>query len=330
MALESLHAQDESVLNRLLEARAPGDVEARATRRPRRAVDGPMQALVQAVPAIDPTLEGAARSVAGKISHELQGLHAKIIHAAKRRDDTLRRQFTPDAVPGVPRRARAGAHRRLRVVPQPVRPGAGRPPRPRSRRSTRRALGRHGVAPTGPPCQPTPPTPPPPPPPRRRSAGAASGWRSRVVVGLPLARRARRSTSLLLRHVRAHHRRAAAGRARCARCRACSRRPFEIRRGQWLVDAAAGRPAERPRLRRARRARPARRVLAPRRRGHARRARRRSDGPALRVQVALQPRWAAGAGSAPDGKAVPTQAVVADRASTAAGRSTASHSTGRC
>jgi uncharacterized protein YllA (UPF0747 family) len=28
------------------------------------------------------------------VAHELQGLHHKVIHAAKRRDDTLRRQFT--------------------------------------------------------------------------------------------------------------------------------------------------------------------------------------------------------------------------------------------
>jgi bacillithiol synthase len=93
VALETLHAQDESVLNRLLEAALPGDVE-RAYQAAAAALDGPMQALVQAVPAIDPTLEGAARSVAGKVNHELQGLHAKIIHAAKRRDETLRRQFT--------------------------------------------------------------------------------------------------------------------------------------------------------------------------------------------------------------------------------------------
>jgi bacillithiol biosynthesis cysteine-adding enzyme BshC len=93
VALESLHAQDESVLNRLLEAALPGEVE-RAIQAAATALDGPMQALVQAVPAVDPTLEGAARSVAGKINHELQGLHAKIIHAAKRRDETLRRQFT--------------------------------------------------------------------------------------------------------------------------------------------------------------------------------------------------------------------------------------------
>jgi bacillithiol biosynthesis cysteine-adding enzyme BshC len=91
--LEALHAQDESVLNRLLEAALPGEVEG-AYHAAVTAIDGPMQALVQAVPAIDPTLEGAARSVAGKIAHELQGLHTKIIHAAKRRDETLRRQFT--------------------------------------------------------------------------------------------------------------------------------------------------------------------------------------------------------------------------------------------
>jgi len=93
VALASLHAQDESVLNRLLADALPAGVE-EAHQAALAALDGPMQALVRAVPAIDPTLEGAARSVAGKISHELQGLHTKIIHAAKRRDDTLRRQFT--------------------------------------------------------------------------------------------------------------------------------------------------------------------------------------------------------------------------------------------
>jgi bacillithiol biosynthesis cysteine-adding enzyme BshC len=92
VALESLHAQDESVLNRLLLAALPPEVE-QAYQAASAAVDGPLQALVHAVPAIDPTLEGAARSVAGKISHELHGLHTKIIHAAKRRDETLRRQF---------------------------------------------------------------------------------------------------------------------------------------------------------------------------------------------------------------------------------------------
>jgi uncharacterized protein YllA (UPF0747 family) len=65
-----------------------------------------MAAVIQAVPAIDPTLEGAAKSVFGKMAHELTTLHNKIIQAAKRRDETLRRQFVrtraqafPDGTP---------------------------------------------------------------------------------------------------------------------------------------------------------------------------------------------------------------------------------------
>ncbi|MFO7695069.1 MAG: bacillithiol biosynthesis cysteine-adding enzyme BshC [Vicinamibacterales bacterium] len=93
VGLEMLHAQDESVLNHLLETALPVDVD-QAYQAAAAALDGPMQALVRAVPAIDATLEGAARSAAGRINHELKGLHTKIIHAAKRRDETLRRQFT--------------------------------------------------------------------------------------------------------------------------------------------------------------------------------------------------------------------------------------------
>ena len=93
VAIESLHAQDESTLNHLLEAELPQDVE-RAYQDAAAALDERMQELLRVVPAIDPTLEGAARSVLGRMNHDLQGLHTKIIHAAKRRDDTLRRQFT--------------------------------------------------------------------------------------------------------------------------------------------------------------------------------------------------------------------------------------------
>ena len=42
---------------------------------------------------VDPTLEGAAKSTFGRMQHELQALHGKMIQAAKRRDETLRRQF---------------------------------------------------------------------------------------------------------------------------------------------------------------------------------------------------------------------------------------------
>jgi bacillithiol biosynthesis cysteine-adding enzyme BshC len=93
VALDTLHAQDESELNRLLEASLPQEVE-EAYEAASSALAERMQQLVQAVPSIDPTLEGAAKSTLGRIHHELQGLHTKIIHAAKRRDETLRRQFS--------------------------------------------------------------------------------------------------------------------------------------------------------------------------------------------------------------------------------------------
>ena len=52
-----------------------------------------MADVAAAVPQIDPTLEGAVNSTLGKLQHEVQSLHNKVIQAAKRRDDTLRRQF---------------------------------------------------------------------------------------------------------------------------------------------------------------------------------------------------------------------------------------------
>jgi uncharacterized protein YllA (UPF0747 family) len=53
-----------------------------------------MASLIDTIPVLDPTLEGAARSTLGKMQHDLQALHNKMIQAAKRRDDTLRRQYT--------------------------------------------------------------------------------------------------------------------------------------------------------------------------------------------------------------------------------------------
>jgi bacillithiol biosynthesis cysteine-adding enzyme BshC len=90
---ESLQAQDEAALNHLLEANLPPSIEL-AYQITERALKEGMQGLIEAVPQLDPTLEGAARSVLGRLEHDLDGLHSKIIHAAKRRDETLRRQFT--------------------------------------------------------------------------------------------------------------------------------------------------------------------------------------------------------------------------------------------
>jgi uncharacterized protein YllA (UPF0747 family) len=57
------------------------------------AVEREMARLVAAVPAIDPTLEGAASSTLGRMRHDLETLRGKMIQAAKRRNDTLRRQY---------------------------------------------------------------------------------------------------------------------------------------------------------------------------------------------------------------------------------------------
>jgi bacillithiol synthase len=92
LPLEALQAQDEAALNALLEAQIPQVIEesfSGATG----AIESQMTRLIEAVRALDPTLEGAARSTLGRMQHDLETLHTKIIQAAKRRDETLRRQF---------------------------------------------------------------------------------------------------------------------------------------------------------------------------------------------------------------------------------------------
>jgi bacillithiol biosynthesis cysteine-adding enzyme BshC len=90
--LESLRARDEASLNELLEAQLPPSVEA-SLRDAQRAIEERMTLIAKEVPQIDPTLEGAARSTLSRMQDDLKKLHAKIIQAAKRRDETLRRQY---------------------------------------------------------------------------------------------------------------------------------------------------------------------------------------------------------------------------------------------
>ena len=90
--LEALQPQDDSRLNDLLQAQIPGEVEtsfgdARTT------IDAALTRVSSALKTVDPTLEGAAQSTLGRMQHDLDTLHGKLIQAAKRRDDTLRRQF---------------------------------------------------------------------------------------------------------------------------------------------------------------------------------------------------------------------------------------------
>jgi len=92
VALESLRADDEAVLNELLEAQLPGHVEA-ALEDAALSADARMTELAAHVTEIDPTLEGAVRSTLSRMQDDLKKLHGKIIQAAKRKDETLRRQF---------------------------------------------------------------------------------------------------------------------------------------------------------------------------------------------------------------------------------------------
>ncbi|HKY20859.1 MAG TPA: bacillithiol biosynthesis cysteine-adding enzyme BshC [Vicinamibacterales bacterium] len=105
LPFEALQARDDSALNRLLAASLPEAID-RALTEADEAIAQKMAAVAAAVPAIDATLEGAAKSTLGKMQHDLSSLHGKVISAAKKRDETLRRQFYraraqafPDGIP---------------------------------------------------------------------------------------------------------------------------------------------------------------------------------------------------------------------------------------
>ncbi len=91
--LQDLRPQDESALNRLLESQLPPEVE-QSLKDADQAIRTSLQRVIEAMPALDPTLAGAARTTVSKMEHDLRALHGKVISAAKRRDDTLRRQFS--------------------------------------------------------------------------------------------------------------------------------------------------------------------------------------------------------------------------------------------
>lgn len=91
--LDELRTRDESALNNLLQAQLPPEIEASLTDA-ESALQASLQRVIDAMPALDPTLAGAAKSTMGKMEHDLRSLRGKVIQAAKRRDETLRRQFT--------------------------------------------------------------------------------------------------------------------------------------------------------------------------------------------------------------------------------------------
>ena len=86
-------AAGESALNRLLQSQLPPEIE-QSIKDAEEAIRAALQRVIEALPALDPTLGGAARTTLGRMEHDLRSLQSKVIQAAKRRDETLRRQFT--------------------------------------------------------------------------------------------------------------------------------------------------------------------------------------------------------------------------------------------
>src|SRR5829696_3502450 len=90
--IEDLQPQDESGLNRLLQSQLPKTVE-QALAEADESIRRTMQRVIEVMPEVDPTLAGASRTTLGKMEHDLHALQGKVIQAAKKRDETLRRQF---------------------------------------------------------------------------------------------------------------------------------------------------------------------------------------------------------------------------------------------
>jgi bacillithiol synthase len=90
--LERLRPRDDGALNALLQAQLPPGIE-RSLDETATTIDARLEALGSSVVALDATLEGAVHSTRSRMHDDLRKLHGKIIQAAKRKDDTLRRQF---------------------------------------------------------------------------------------------------------------------------------------------------------------------------------------------------------------------------------------------
>jgi bacillithiol biosynthesis cysteine-adding enzyme BshC len=90
---EALRSRDESALNRLLQSQLPPEIE-QSLKHAEDTLRAALQRVIDAMPALDPTLAGAAKTTMSKMEHDLKALQGKVIQSAKRRDETLRRQFT--------------------------------------------------------------------------------------------------------------------------------------------------------------------------------------------------------------------------------------------
>jgi bacillithiol biosynthesis cysteine-adding enzyme BshC len=90
--LEALQPQDDRALNRLLERELPHDFDARLSELQQIIASG-LESLRPSITAVDATLGGALETTGARLRETLKTLQSKVIQAAKRKDDTLRRQF---------------------------------------------------------------------------------------------------------------------------------------------------------------------------------------------------------------------------------------------
>jgi len=92
LPLEELHVAEETALKRIIERSLPVDVEG-ALHAMQQAMTERGRTLRDAMASVDSTLAGAVDTTLERMRETLQSLHGKVIQAAKRNDDTLRRQF---------------------------------------------------------------------------------------------------------------------------------------------------------------------------------------------------------------------------------------------
>ena len=93
LPLEALQPQDESALNRMLEDQLPAALE-QSFQDTLQHIEGQAARMKASVTAIDPTLVGAVDTTVDRVRDTLKSLQGKIVQASKKKDETLRRQFT--------------------------------------------------------------------------------------------------------------------------------------------------------------------------------------------------------------------------------------------
>jgi bacillithiol synthase len=92
LSVADLNVAEEAALRRIIEQSLPTDIEA-ALHTMQQAMSERGRTVRDAITSVDSTLAGAVDTTLDRIRDLLQSLHGKVIQAAKRNDETLRRQF---------------------------------------------------------------------------------------------------------------------------------------------------------------------------------------------------------------------------------------------